>query len=151
MPFIRLAAAAVLAGSLLAAPALAQTPPASGSQPGGLGTTGEGGVTAGSLGIGAGPAAVVNPPGTTIRDPLRPSGAAGPLRADPTSETAPTPSASAYGDWSATGGAQPPQGYSGSASDWSRHVAACQARYRTYDAATDMFYARPGVQARCRL
>jgi len=128
--------------------------PASGQQPLGLGTTGEGGFTAGSLGIGAGPAAVVNPPGAAVREPLRPAGAAGPLREDPTSPDRPTPPASAYSDWSATGGANtaaPPSGYNGAASDWSRHVAACQARYRTYDPRTDMFFARPGVQARCRL
>lgn len=31
------------------------------------------------------------------------------------------------------------------------HVSRCKARYRTYNARTDMFYARPGVRRRCRL
>jgi hypothetical protein len=31
------------------------------------------------------------------------------------------------------------------------HVQRCLARYRTYNPATDMYYRRPGVLARCRL
>jgi len=128
--------------------------PSTGQQPAGLGTTGEGGVTAGSLGIGAGPAAVVNAPGASVRDPLRPAGAAGPLRQNPASPDQPTTPASAGSDWSSTGRANassPPAGYEGPPSDWMRHAAACRARYRTYDPRTDMFFARPGVPARCRL
>jgi nucleoid-associated protein YgaU len=37
----------------------------------------------------------------------------------------------------------------GAASD--EHKQACAARYKTYDPATDMFFARPGVKQRCRL
>jgi hypothetical protein len=31
------------------------------------------------------------------------------------------------------------------------HVQRCMARYKTYNPRTDMFYARPGVLAKCRL
>jgi hypothetical protein len=40
----------------------------------------------------------------------------------------------------------PYDGYGGPRS----HVAWCEWRYRTYNPATDMFYARPGVQEYCR-
>lgn len=34
---------------------------------------------------------------------------------------------------------------------WNRHVRACYARYRTYNARTDLYIVRRGVYARCRL
>ncbi|MBW4330239.1 BA14K family protein [Stakelama sp. CBK3Z-3] len=45
----------------------------------------------------------------------------------------------------------PPAHWNRGKNEWSHHVAACKARYHTYNARTDMFYARPGVKKRCRL
>jgi hypothetical protein len=45
----------------------------------------------------------------------------------------------------------PPIANPGSAPTLTAHQKACADRYRTYNPATDMYYARPGVQRRCGL
>lgn len=44
----------------------------------------------------------------------------------------------------------PYYGYRYSSGGPRSHVAWCEWRYKTYDPATDMFYARPGVRQYCR-
>jgi hypothetical protein len=44
-----------------------------------------------------------------------------------------------------------PYGYGRTYAWGGGHVQRCIARYRTYNPATDMYYRRPGVLARCRL
>ncbi|WP_414902432.1 BA14K family protein [Sphingomonas flavalba] len=58
-----------------------------------------------------------------------------------------------YGAWSSSWGARPPAPpkHWTKASDWHRHVRACQQRYRSYNARTDSYRARSGKAVRCRL
>jgi hypothetical protein len=60
---------------------------------------------------------------------------------------------SRYGRWERSWGARPtapPRRFSNSR-NWYRHVRACQLRYRSYNARTDLYMVRRGVMARCRL
>jgi len=144
-----------LAAASLALPALAQqTPPrtnppsqASGQQPGGLGTTGEGGVTRGSQGPGSG--AGMNSSGGTMGSPGQTTGGATAWTSEPTRPQRTTPDVPDEG--AGVGVAvKPPAGYA-NPGDWSRHVRACQARYRSYNAATDSYRTYSGRTVRCRL
>ncbi|MET0137962.1 MAG: BA14K family protein [Sphingobium sp.] len=58
-----------------------------------------------------------------------------------------------YGNWNNEWGARPaaPPRHWSKQGDWYRHVRACQMRYRSYNARTDMFFIRRGVQRRCTL
>jgi hypothetical protein len=58
-----------------------------------------------------------------------------------------------YGRWESEWGRRPPAppGHWTRHGDWYRHVHACQARYRSYNPATDHYTVRRGVTARCRL
>lgn len=58
-----------------------------------------------------------------------------------------------YGRWDSRWGARPPappRSFT-RASDWHRHVRACQQRYRSYNPATDRYTVRRGQTALCRL
>ncbi|CAN5344390.1 hypothetical protein BH10PSE12_BH10PSE12_03580 [soil metagenome] len=57
-----------------------------------------------------------------------------------------------YGNWDNRWGARPgrPPSHWGNQGDWYRHVRACQRKYRSYNASTDVYYS--GRRARrCRL
>lgn len=58
-----------------------------------------------------------------------------------------------YGNWDDKWGARPsaPPRHWNKQGDWYRHVRACQQRYRSYNARTDMFTIRRGVMRRCML
>ena len=58
-----------------------------------------------------------------------------------------------YGRWQTSWGARPPappRSFT-RASDWHRHVRACQQRYRSYNPSTDRYTVRRGQTAVCRL
>lgn len=58
-----------------------------------------------------------------------------------------------YGRWQSNWGARPPappRSFT-RASDWHRHVRACQQRYRSYNPSTDRYTVRRGQTAVCRL
>ena len=58
-----------------------------------------------------------------------------------------------YGRWDDRWGQRPPPppSHFTRTGDWHRHVRACQQRYRSYNARTDMFLATNGQRLRCRL
>ena len=58
-----------------------------------------------------------------------------------------------YGRWENNWGARPmapPRRFTNQRS-WYKHVRACQLRYRSYNARTDLYTLRRGVMVRCRL
>ncbi len=58
-----------------------------------------------------------------------------------------------YGRWDNSWGARPPappRSFT-RATDWHRHVRACQQRYRSYNPSTDRYVVRRGQTAVCRL
>lgn len=61
------------------------------------------------------------------------------------------PAVATTGVYSQTSATMPASSWEGSAAGWDAHVSTCSARYRTYDAATDMYYYKPGLQRRCTL
>lgn len=58
-----------------------------------------------------------------------------------------------WGRWDNRWGGRPtpPPRHWTRASDWYRHVHACQVRYRSYNPRTDTYVVRRGVLVRCRL
>jgi hypothetical protein len=61
------------------------------------------------------------------------------------------PPVATTGDYARTSATMPASYWNGSADAWNAHADACSARYRTYNAATDMYFSRPGVARRCTL
>jgi hypothetical protein len=58
-----------------------------------------------------------------------------------------------FGNWDSRWGARPsnPPSHWTKKGDWYRHVRACQQRFRSYNARTDLFVLRLGVTRRCTL
>lgn len=141
----------LLSAALLSGPALAQSSTVN-NAPGDTyrGKPGQGALDQSTVGLKS--AAVAQPPEQTAQ-PSDGHNASASQTLNPTmANGAPPPPVQAQtGERTPTSTTETsiPAGWTGSPQQWTQHTAACAKRYRSYDAATDMFMPSRGKTSRC--